>query len=149
MGVLDLSWIYSLEFLSTNEQPLKRRCDLVKKIWPATLVILLVAIVSTAYSAEKLRVLNPTPPNRMVDRVPLTPRLDTLEGKTIFLVDIGWGGPQAAPSIYAEMKAWFAQNMPSVKVEIRTVKGSYMQDQPELWKEISEKGHAAMIGISG
>jgi hypothetical protein len=120
-----------------------------KKIWLATLVILLIAVYSTAYSAEKLRVLNPTPPNRMVDRVPLTPRLDTLEGKTIFLVDIGWGGPQAAPSIYAEMKTWFAQNMPSVKVEVRQIKGSYMQDQPELWKEISEKGHAAMIGISG
>jgi len=137
------------EFLSTNQQPLKRRCDLLKKIWPATLVILLIAVCSTAFSAEKLRVLNPTPPNRMVDRVPLTPRLDRLEGKTIFLVDIGWGGPQAAPSIYAEMKAWFAQNMPRVKVEVRSIKGSYMQDQPELWKEISEKGQAAMIGISG
>jgi hypothetical protein len=130
-------------------QALKRRCNVTKKIWPATLVILLIAVCTTAYSAEKLRVLNPTPPNRMVDRVPLVPRLDTLEGKTIFLVDIGWGGPQAAPSIYAEMKAWFAQNMPSVKVEIRSVKGSYMQDQPELWQEIKEKGQAAMVGISG
>ena len=120
-----------------------------KKIWPATLTILLIALYSTAYSSEKLRVLNPTPPNRMVDRVPLAPRLDTLEGKTIFLVDIGWGGPEAAPSIYKEMKAWFAQNMPNVKVEVRGVKGSYMQDQPELWREIKEKGDAAMIGISG
>ncbi len=121
-----------------------------KKLWSLALIILLLAVCSTAYSSEKkLRVLNPTPPNRMVDRIPLIPRLDTLEGKTIFLVDIGWGGPQAAPSIYKEIKAWFAQNMPSVKVEVRKIKGSYMMDQPELWKEISEKGHAAMVGISG
>ncbi len=123
---------------------------MMQKLWSFVLIILLIAVCSTAYSSEKkIRVLNPTPPNRMVDRVPLTPRLDTLEGKTIFLVDIGWGGKDAAPSIYKEMKAWFAQNMPSVKIEVRGIKGFYMQDQPELLKEISEKGDAAMFGIAG
>jgi hypothetical protein len=123
---------------------------MMQKIWSFVLTILFIAVCSTAYSAEKkIRVLNPTPPNRMVDRVPLAPRLDTLEGKTIFLVDIGWGGKDAAPGIYREMKAWFAQNMPSVKIEVRGIKGFYMQDQPDLLKEISEKGDAAMFGIAG
>ena len=100
-------------------------------------------------SEKKIRVLNPTPPNRKVDRISLIPRLKTLEGKTIFLVDIGWGGKDAAPSIYKEIKDWFAQNMPSVKIEVRGVKGFYTQEQPELLKEISEKGDAAMFGIAG
>lgn len=85
----------------------------------------------------------------MVDRVPLAPRLDTLEGKTIFLVDIGWGGEHAAPSIYREMKDWFSLNMPGVNIELRRVSGFYMQEQPELLKEISEKGDAAFFGIAG
>jgi hypothetical protein len=117
--------------------------------WLATLILIMAASFSTAGSSAKIAVLNPAAPNKMVDRVPLSPRLGTLDGKTIFLVDIGWGGPQAAPSVYEEMKAWLAQNKPGVKVEIRKIKGSYMEDQPELWKEISEKGQAAMIGISG
>jgi hypothetical protein len=121
---------------------------LTRKILPIIVFIILAACFA-AYSSEKITVLNPTPPNRMVDRVPLIPRLNTLEGKTLFLVDIGWGGPKAAPSIYEEMKAWFAKNMPSVKIEIRSIKGSYMQDQPELWKEIKEKGNAALIGVAG
>jgi hypothetical protein len=123
---------------------------MMQKLWSSVLIVFLAAVCSTAYSSEKkIRVLNPTPPNRMVDRVPLAPRLDTLEGKTIFLVDIGWGGKDAAPSIYREMQAWFAQNMPSVKIEFRGIKGFYMQDQPDLLKEISEKGDAAMFGIAG
>jgi hypothetical protein len=120
-----------------------------KKVWLAASILIIAAAFLTACSSGKMTVLNPTAANKMVDRVPLSPRLDTLEGKTIFLVDIGWGGPQAAPSVYEEMKAWFAENMPSVKVEMRKIIGSYMGDQPELWKEISENGDAAMIGISG
>jgi len=114
-------------------------------------IVAAIAVTYTpAQNAEPLiTVMNPAVANKMVDRLPLSPRLDTLEGKTIFLVDIGWGGPQAAPGVYEEIKAWFAKNMPGVKTEYRRIKGSYESDDPGLWNEIVQKGHAALIGISG
>jgi hypothetical protein len=113
----------------------------------ATMVV--VAYTPAQNAGRLITVMNPAVANKMVDRLPLSPRLDTLEGKTLYLVDIGWGGPQAAPSVYEEIRAWFAENMPSVKTEVRRIKGSYESDDPALWKEIAQKGNAAFVGISG
>ena len=125
-----------------------------QKILSASAFLAIVATIAVTYTPAQnagplITVLNPAVANKMVDRLPLSPRLDTLEGKTIFLVDIGWGGPQAAPGVYEEIKAWFAKNMPSVKTEYRRIRGSYESDDPGLWKEIVQKGQAALIGISG
>jgi hypothetical protein len=124
-----------------------------KAVSASLILVMAAAAMSACTTGQKseqlITVMNPTVANKMADRLPLSPRLDTLEGKTLFLVDIGWGGPQAAPSVYEEIKAWFAQNMPSVKIEIRRIKGSYESDDPDLWKEIKQKGNAALIGISG
>ena len=96
-----------------------------------------------------ITVLNPAIESQMVDRMPLSPRLDTLDGKTIYLVDINWGGPEAAYSVFEEMQSWFAQNKPSVKIVIKRKTGMYTTDDPGLWKEIAKNGNAAIIGISG
>jgi hypothetical protein len=94
--------------------------------------------------------MNPAVANQMVDRVPLSPRLDTLEGKTLYMVDIGWGGPEAAYSVFEQMEIWLAANMPTVKTVIKRKRGSYMVDDPALWPEIkNDGGDAAIIGISG
>jgi hypothetical protein len=104
-----------------------------------------------ARSAVKplISVLNPAIESKMVDRVPLPPRLDTLEGKTIYMVDINWGGPDAAYSVFEEIQSWFAKNIPSAKIILKRKYGSYSQDDPKLWKEIAANGNAALIGISG
>ena len=97
-----------------------------------------------------ITVMNPAIENKMVDRIPMTaPRLDKLDGKTIYLVDINWGGPEAAYSVFEEMKDWFAKNNPSVNIVIKRKSGMYTVDDPALWKEIAEKGNAALVGISG
>ena len=113
------------------------------------LVIALILVGSISEGSEKITVMNPAIANPMVDRVALTGRLDSLDGKTLYLVDINWGGPNAAYSVFQEIEIWLAENMPKVKVVVKRKTGSYMSDDPGLWKEIGEKGDAALIGISG
>jgi hypothetical protein len=113
------------------------------------MIAALVLVGGNSNGSEKIIVMNPAITNTMADRVPLTKRLDSLEGKTIYLVDINWGGPEAGYSVFEEMQIWFSKNMPNVKTVLKRKQGPYEADDPGLWKEIKEKGDAAMIGISG
>ena len=97
-----------------------------------------------------ITVLNPAISGKMVERIPLTPRSGTLEGKTIYLVDLQWGGPKAAYSVFEEMQDWFSRNMPSVKTEIRRASSGWMGDDAALRNEIiSKKAGGVLIGIGG
>ncbi len=123
-----------------------------KILLPASSLLMIAALVlvsGRSDGSEKIIVMNPAVTNTMVDRVPLTKRLDSLEGKTIYLVDINWGGPDAGYSVFEEMQIWFSKNMPGVKTVLKRKQGPYEADDQGLWKEISEKGNAAVIGISG
>ena len=114
----------------------------------------LLALLFTAYApagltaGEKITVMNPAIATKIAKRLPMTaPRLDTVKGKTIYMVDNQWGGPEGPYQLFQEMQKWFAKNMPSVKTVLRRTKGNMFTDDPELWKEISEKGDAAIIGV--
>ena len=125
-----------------------------KKIHIISCLSALTALLFTAYApagpaAEaKITVMNPAIPTKLAKRLPMTaPRLDTLEGKTIYMVDNQWGGPEGPYQLFTEMQKWFAKNMPGVKTVLRRTRGNMFTDDPELWKEISEKGDAAIIGV--
>jgi hypothetical protein len=122
---------------------------------PGCIALVAVSLVvalgfSQSDSGALITVMNPAVANKLAERLPLAPRLDTLDGKTVYMVDINWGGPEAALSIFEEMQAWFAKNMPTVKTVIKMKRGGYDADDPALWKEIKEsKGDAAILGVSG
>jgi hypothetical protein len=97
-------------------------------------------------SAAPLKVegLNPrgTPPP--IQLIPMAPRLDSLDGKTVWLVDTGFDG---GGHLLQQIQLWFKANMPTVTTVFRRKAGPYMEDDPALWKEIKEKGHAAIMAI--
>jgi hypothetical protein len=92
----------------------------------------------------KVEGLNPkgTPPP--IQLLPMAPRLDSLDGKTVWLVDTGFEG---GGMLLEQMRLWFNQNMPTVNVVFRRKAGPYMEDDPALWKEIKEKGNAAVMAV--
>ena len=77
----------------------------------------------------------------------LARRLDTLENKTVYLVDIGYGGGY---KFMQQLQKWFQKYMPSVTTIRRRKTGeAFVDDNDELWKEIKAKGHAVVIGVAG
>jgi hypothetical protein len=138
--------------------------DMTKKILPGAFLFMTTALVligtmvlatgcrnmEQACEERSITVLNPAISSQMVERIPLAPRTDTLEGKTLYLVDLQWGGPQAGYSVFEEMQKWFSRNMPSVKTVLRRSKGGWMGDDPELRKDIGQnKAGGVVIGIGG
>ena len=102
------------------------------------------------YDERLITVLNPAISTRRAERIPLGPRLDTIQGKTVYMVDLQWGGPEAAYSVYEEMQGWFSRNMPSVKTAIRRSNGGPFGDDAGLRKEIIQKKvDGVIIGIGG
>ena len=130
---------------------------LLLSICPVVVAVLILSGITPAQSTrdaaaskDKLTaVLNPAVTEKLAARVPLAPRLDTLEGKTIYIVDMNYEGMIGTP-VLEEMKAWFANNVPSAKIILKLKSGSYISDDPALWKEMAaNKANGAILGVAG
>jgi len=94
---------------------------------------------------EKITVLSPKGQPPPIHLKPMAPRLDTLDGKTVYLVNDGYLGTDI---LLGEMQAWFKANMPQVNtVYKRKGGGGFTAEDPELWAEIKEKADAVVMGM--
>lgn len=91
-----------------------------------------------------LSVLNPVGFAPRITRKALAPRLDTLDGKTVYLVDCRFDDSDV---FLKQMQAWFAQHMPAVKTVFKPISSVYLNDDPATWEEIRARGHAAVVGV--
>ncbi len=93
---------------------------------------------------EKITVLNPVGFAPKVARKAFAPRLDTLNGKTVYLVDCRFDDSDL---FLKQMQAWFAEHMPSVRTVFKPISSVYLVDDPTTWEEIRAKGDAAVLGV--
>ena len=100
--------------------------------------------LSTDPAWIKLTVLNPMGYPPRVTPKDMAPRLDTLEGKKVFLVDCRFDD---SGLLLQQVQNWFAEHMPSVKTRIVQKQRVYAQDDPETWTLIKHEGDAAIVGV--
>ena len=99
---------------------------------------------TSSHSSSKLVGLNPKGMPPEITLFPLAPRFSSIDGKTIYMVDIGFNNGDV---FFQEMQRWFKENMPSVKTIYRRKIGAYPQDDPDLWKEIKAAGAGVIMGV--
>jgi hypothetical protein len=93
---------------------------------------------------DKITVFNPVGYPPKVTRKSAAPRLDSLDGKTIYLVDCRFDD---SIELLKQMQAWFAEHMPTVKTSIVSLSATYQHDDPKTWEEIKSNGDAAIVGV--
>jgi len=99
---------------------------------------------ATASGGPKIEVLNPRGIPPPITLVPMAKRLDSLDGKTIYLVSDGFPG---ADAFLNQIAIWFKKNMPSVTTVYRLKAGGFADDDPKLMAEIKDKGNAVIMAI--
>jgi hypothetical protein len=94
--------------------------------------------------ADKYTVLDPTGYPPKITPKPIAPRLQSLDGKTIYLVD-----PRFDDSglFLQQVKDWFAEHMPSVTTRLVEMSSVYTKDDPKTWELVKANGDAAIIGV--
>lgn len=100
------------------------------------------SVMSPEPENQKMRKREPSPSS-----LALAKRLGTLENKTVYLVDTGYGGSH---EFMRQLQKWFSANMPSVKTIRKRKTGHVFQDDTtDLWDEVKLKGDAVVLGVAG
>jgi hypothetical protein len=93
---------------------------------------------------SKISVLDPTGFPPKISAKPLAPRLDTLNGRTVYLVDCRFDD---SGLFLEQMQAWLAEHLPDVTTVLKPISSVYLVDDPTTWEEIRARGHAAILGV--
>ena len=73
----------------------------------------------------------------------LAPRLESLDGRTLYLVDCLFDNSEV---FIEQLRLWFAAHLPAVKTRIIKPRESWVDD-PDMRARIEADGDAAILGV--
>jgi hypothetical protein len=112
------------------------------RILIAVLIAVFAASFGWASDESKIVVMNPRGIQPDIRKIPMATRPATLDGKTVYLVDTKY--PNTKPfveELFSALKAKY----PKTTWILRDKIAGYMDDDPNLWKEIKAKGACAIV----
>ncbi|MBQ73387.1 MAG: hypothetical protein CMQ20_00005 [Gammaproteobacteria bacterium] len=93
--------------------------------------------------AEKITIHDPRGYPPKVTGKRLAPRLESLDGKVVFLVDCLFDNSEV---FMEQVQLWFAENLPTVKIRNIKPRESWVDD-PEMRATVEAEGDAAILGV--
>jgi len=76
-----------------------------------------------------------------IERIPLSPRLSSLEGKRIYMVN-SWGSGTGFETFLSSIAGVLRERYPGIVVTIKGRNTGYSSDDPELWQEMQTNADA-------
>ena len=107
-------------------------------VWIASFI----AAVAWAADTAKIVVMNPRGIQPDIRKIPMAKRQATLDDKIVYIVDTKY--PNTKPfvgALHDALKAKYPKTIWVLKEKL----GGYMDDDPNLWKEIKEKAAGAIV----
>jgi hypothetical protein len=116
----------------------------IKSVGIAAVILIAAFASSLAWAADeaKIVVMNPRGIQPEIRKIPMAKRQASLDEKTVYIVDTKY--PNTKPFVN-ELIAALKTKYPKTPWVLKEKLGGYMDDDPNLWKEIKEKGAGAIV----
>ena len=111
-------------------------------VTPAAITNTVTSTVTVNPSTAKLVVFDPRGTPSPITLVPMAKRLDTLDDKTIYVVDINYPYTDV---FCKEVTKILQEKYPKTTWIYRSKYGTYAQDDPDTWDLIQAKGHGMVV----
>ena len=113
---------------------------------PIGICLLTCLFIACSQKPERqvISVLNPVGSPSPTPLIPMAPRLNSLDGKTIYIVDVMY---PLTHQLFEEIQKVFSERYPKTNWVVKSKAGTYFDNDQKLWEEVKAKAQGMIIGV--